>query len=199
MGYGVYARVAAKPDRIAVLRTIPRAFWGMSTAHMGVGVFIIGVTLTSIYSIEDDISAAPGDVHRAAGYDFEFRGVEQVQGPNYDADRGRVEVFRDGEHLLTLTPEKRVYRVDTNPMTEAAIDAGLTRDLYISLGEPVDNQGAWTLRVYYKSFIRWIWLGAIFMAVGGALAASDRRYRVARRERAHAASLPAQLKGGAAT
>jgi cytochrome c-type biogenesis protein CcmF len=158
------------------------------------------VTFTNVYSVEDDISAAPGDAHEAAGYQFVFRGVDQVPGPNYEADRGRVDVFRGDKQLMTLTPEKRIYRVNTNPMTEAAIDAGLTRDLYVSLGEPVDSKGSWTLRIYYKSFIRWIWMGALFMAIGGALAASDRRYRATRRERAPAgAAVSGGLKGSAAT
>jgi len=198
VGYGVYARISGKPDKLAALVSVPRAFWGMSLAHLGIGVFIVGVTLTNVYSIEDDISAAPGDAHEAAGYEFVFRGVDQVRGPNYNADRGRVEVYRNNERLMTLSPEKRVYRVDPNPMTEAAIDAGVTRDLYVSLGEPVDAQGSWTLRIYYKSFIRWIWMGALFMAIGGALAASDRRYRATRRERVPSgAALAGGLKGNA--
>jgi len=194
--YGIWARVANKPDKIAALGMLPRGFWGMTLAHAGIGVFIVGVTLTSVYSIEDDISAAPGEAHEAAGFAFVFRGVDIVEGPNYTARRGRVDVMRGGERLMTLGPEKRVYRVQANPMTEAAIDAGLTRDLYISLGEPVDDRGSWTLRIYYKSFIRWIWMGALFMAVGGALAASDRRYRATRRQ---PAITGAELRHGTAT
>jgi len=139
VAYGVYSRVANKPDKLAALGGVPRAFWGMTLAHMGIGVFVIGVTFTSVYSVEDDISAAPGDVHHAAGYDFVFKGVREGQGPNYTARCGTVAVFRGEEHLLTLTPEKRIYRVESNPMTEAAIDGGLTRELYVFLGEPVSQ------------------------------------------------------------
>jgi cytochrome c-type biogenesis protein CcmF len=196
IGFGVYHRVANKQDKLAALAGLPRGFWGMSVAHLGIGVFIVGVTLTNVYSIEDDIGAGPGDVHGAGGYDFVFRGVEHAKGPNYDVTLGRVEVFRDDRHLMTLSPEKRFYRVETSPMTEAAIDAGLTRDLYVALGEPVDDQGSWTLRIYYKSFIRWIWMGALFMAIGGVLAASDRRYRAVQRDTAPAG---AELKQGATT
>ncbi|MEJ2237405.1 MAG: heme lyase CcmF/NrfE family subunit, partial [Gemmatimonadales bacterium] len=196
VAFGVYQRVANKHDKLAALASLPRGFWGMNIAHFGIGVFVVGVTLTNVYSVEDDISVAPEDTHRAAGFDFVFKGVELVNGPNYTANRGRVEVFKGGEHVLTLTPEKRIYRVQTNPMTEAAIDAGLTRDLYVSLGDPVDSQGGWTLRIYYKSFIRWIWMGALFMAIGGVLAASDRRYRAVQRE---TALTPAEINQGATT
>jgi len=187
VAYGVYARVANKRGKLAALGAIPRAFWGMSLAHAGIGVFVVGITMTSVYTIEDDISLAPGERHEIAGHEFVFRGVGVAEGPNYTARRGTVEVFRNGEHLVTMAPEKRTYRVSRDPMTEAAIDPGPTRDLFVALGEPVSGQGHWTLRVYYKSFIRWIWLGAVLMAVGGALAASDRRYRATRSERAFAA------------
>ncbi|HSH41603.1 MAG TPA: heme lyase CcmF/NrfE family subunit [Arenicellales bacterium] len=197
--YGVYARVANKPNRLAAMGGIPRGFWGMTIAHAGIGVFVVGITLTNIYTVEDDISLAPGESHVAAGHEFVFQGVEMAKGPNYTARRGRIEVYRDGEHLATMTPEKRSYRVSPEPMTEAAIDPGITRDLFVALGEPVDDRGSWTLRVYYKSFIRWIWLGAIFMAIGGALAASDRRYRPSRRRAHAAAALERGLGQGAAS
>ncbi len=177
VGYGVYARVANRANKLAALGTIPRGFWGMSLAHAGIGVFIVGLTMTTVYTVEHDVSLAPGDTHHVAGYDFVFRGVDVVEGPNYTARRGTVEVSRNGERLVSMTPEKRIYRVTPEPMTEAAIDAGLTRDLFIALGEPVGDGAHWTLRIHFKSFIRWIWMGALFMAIGGVLAASDRRYR----------------------
>jgi cytochrome c-type biogenesis protein CcmF len=117
-----------------------------------------------------------------AGYVFTYRGVREVQGPNYVAAQGLVEVTREGKPVVTMRPEKRIYRVQQNPMTEAAINIGFTRDLYVSLGESVGGQ-AWIVRVYYKPFVDWIWGGCLLMALGGVLAATDRRYRVASRER----------------
>ena len=115
-----------------------------------------------------------------AGYIFEFHGVKQTKGPNYTAQQAFVTVMHDGQEVAKLEPQKRVYQVQTMPMTEAAIDAGLTRDLFVAIGEPLGDQGAWSLRIYYKAFIRWIWLGAVFMAAGGLCAACDKRYRVAK-------------------
>ncbi len=164
-------------------RGLPRAFIGMTLAHFGVGVFILGVTLTSAYSIEKDLRMDRGSTVTIAGYTFTFDGVQQVPGPNYTANQGTMHVTRDGKEVATLHPQKRTYLVQTMPMTESSIDIGVFRDLYISLGEPVDN-GAWSVRVYYKPFIRWIWMGALIMALGGAFAATDRRYRVALRSKA---------------
>ncbi len=175
--YGLYERVAKSQNRVLALARIPRAFYGMTLAHMGVGVFIIGVTFTTVYSIEKDVRLAPGEDYTMAGYRFRFDGVKQTPGPNYMARMGSMQVYRGDRLVADMAPEKRVYRVNQNPMTEAAIDAGLTRDLYVSLGEPLDREGSWSVRLYYKSFIRWIWLGCLFMALGALLAASDKRYR----------------------
>jgi cytochrome c-type biogenesis protein CcmF len=133
------------------------------------------------YEVERDLKMDVGDTTEIAGYVFTFRGVRERAGPNYGAAQGLVEVTRDGKPVTTMHPEKRIYRVQQNPMTEAAINSGFTRDLYVSLGEPVGGD-AWIVRVYYKPFVDWIWGGAVLMALGGLLAASDRRYRVARRE-----------------
>ena len=149
---------------------------GMTLAHIGVGVFIIGVCFTSIYSVEQDVAARPGQRFAVAGYVFEFAGVHDATGANYQSKTGTLRVFRDARLLATLHPEKRVYLVDKNPMTEAAIDPGLRRDLYVALGEPLDA-GGWSLRLHYKPAVRWIWLGSLLMAAGGLLAAADRRYR----------------------
>ncbi|MGI9311299.1 MAG: heme lyase CcmF/NrfE family subunit [bacterium] len=221
------ARVGVGPllDRRAYAR-IPRGFYGMIVAHAGVGVFIIGVAFTNAYSIEKDVRMATGETFAMAGYSFRFNGVTQQRGANYDALRGAFEVRRDGRLVAHLSPEKRTYLVQKSPTTEAAIDAGLLRDLYVALGEPLtgddlgdnrdgdddlggdaragnndlgdradddlgnderagddnlgDRAGAWSVRIYYKPFIRWIWLGALIMALGGFIAATDRRYRRAR-------------------
>ncbi len=164
-------------------RRIPRGFWGMLLGHLGIAVFVVGLTLTSVYSTEKDIRLAPGETYETSGFRFEFRGVQAVEGPNYTAYRGDILATQNGAAIAEMHPEKRIYRVQTMPMTEAAIDPGLTRDLFIALGEDLGN-GAWSLRVYHKPFVRWLWLGALIMAFGAALAATDRRYRVlARRAR----------------
>ncbi|MGR8930634.1 MAG: heme lyase CcmF/NrfE family subunit [Gammaproteobacteria bacterium] len=159
------------------LKQIPAGFYGMTIAHIGIAVFVVGITLTSSYSVERDVRMAPGDTLDMSGYVFQFHGVKQTEGPNYTAQQGHLTVTRNGEPVAELHPQKRVYRVKTMPMTEAAIDAGLSRDLFVAIGEPLGDSGAWALRVYYKSFIRWIWLGGVFMAVGGLLGAMDKRYR----------------------
>lgn len=164
--------------------SLPGAVWGAMLGHIGIAVTFTGITLVSIYSIEKDVRLELNDNYDMAGYTFTFRGVKQVQIDNYVASRGIIEVSRDGELFTTLYPEKRVYKVQTMPMTEAGIDAGLFRDLFVALGEPLnDNSGAWSVRMQYKPFIRWIWLGAILMSIGGLLAAFDKRYRkLARRQ-----------------
>jgi cytochrome c-type biogenesis protein CcmF len=164
-------------------RHIPRGFWGMVLGHTGIAVFIVGVTLTSLYSTEKDVRLAPGESYEMGGYRFDFSGVDVTKGPNYTAYRGNLVASRDGEEVAEMHPEKRIYLVQTMPMTEAAIDPGLTRDLFVALGEDLGD-GAWSLRIYHKPFVRWLWLGALLMAFGAGIAATDRRYRtLARRSR----------------
>ena len=162
------------------LGAIPRGYYGMLLAHLGVAVFIAGVTLVKGYETEKDVRMQPGDTVEVGGYAFRLDGLDQVSGPNYEATRGAMTVSRGGSKVRTLYPEKRFYQVQQMPMSEAAIDTGLTRDLYVSLGEPVDG-GAWIVRIYYKPFVDWIWGGAFLMALGGILAISDKRYRLARK------------------
>ncbi len=175
------------------LKLIPRAMFGMMVAHVGIAVFIIGVTMVKGHEVERDVKMEVGDSTTVRDYTFTFKGVKEVQGPNYVAARGIIEVSRDGRVLREMNPEKRIYRVQQNPMTEAAIDTGLTRDLYVSLGEPVaGSAGAWIVRVYVKPFVDWIWGGCLLMAFGGLLAASDRRYRAkVRSEQPEAAAVGA--------
>jgi len=156
------------------------AFVGMLLAHVGIGVFVLAVTLVKSYESERDLRIAPGETVTLGGYAFRFDGVKEVEGPNYSAVRAAVMVTKDGTAVARLSPEKRVYQVQRNPMTEAAIDYGLTRHLYVSLGEPVGDD-AWTLRIHIKPFIGWIWGGCLLMGLGGILAAADRRYRVPQR------------------
>lgn len=157
--------------------TVSRSFWGMIFGHIGVSVFIVGITLTSIYSTEKDLRVEPGESYNLAGYDFRFDGVKEIQGKNYRASNGTLTVTKDGKFVATMEPQKREYLVQKSPMTEAAIDARLSRDLFVALGEPLGDKGAWSVRIYHKPFLRWIWLGALIMALGGLVSATDRRYR----------------------
>jgi cytochrome c-type biogenesis protein CcmF len=177
-GLALIERVGVKGFSWQRLASIPAGFYGMSIAHLGIAVFVVGITLTSVYSVEKDVRLAPNESVDMSGYLFQFHGVKETQGENYVAQQAHVTVSHHGKQVAELEPQKRVYRVQTMPMTEAAIDAGLFRDLFVAIGEPLGNQGAWSLRIYYKSFIRWIWLGAVFMAIGGLCAACDRRYRI---------------------
>jgi cytochrome c-type biogenesis protein CcmF len=160
-----------------------RGRWGMVLGHLGIAVFVVGITLTSLYSSEKDIRLEVGQSYSMSDYAFTFEGAKFFSGPNYNGYRGQVSITEEGRPLTTLHPEKRNYRSGM-PMTEAGIDAGLTRDLFVALGEPLGNEGAWSLRIYHKPFVRWIWLGGLLMALGGLLAASDRRYfRLAKKAR----------------
>ncbi|MGB5474063.1 MAG: heme lyase CcmF/NrfE family subunit [Gammaproteobacteria bacterium] len=160
------------------------SYFGMVLAHLGVAVFIIGVTFVTQFDVEQDVRMSPGQSIDMAGYTFRFDGVRTVQGPNYRADQGSIAVSREGKEVTTLTPEKRTYTVQTKPMTEAGINAGLMRDIYVSLGEGLGSGGDWSLRLYYKPYVRWIWLGGLMIAIGGLFAALDRRYRLPFRQQA---------------
>jgi len=180
MSYHFMLRFKNKAVSWQGLKTIPRAIYGMHIAHIGIAVFTIGVTLTSAYSTEKDVMLTPGESYSLAGYDFKFAGSNRIVGPNYQGDRGHVTVTQDGNFIAKMEPEKRIYTVQRSPMTEAAIDAGITRDLFVAMGEPRGKDGGWALRLYHKPFIRWIWLGALIMSFGGLLAATDKRYRKAK-------------------
>jgi len=167
---------AVSGDLWSRLSSQPRSYYGMLLAHCGVAVFIIGVTLVKGYETERDVRMAIGDTVAVGGYTFRFEGVENITGPNYRAARGNVTVLQGEQTVRVMHPEKRIYNAQNMPMTEAAISTGLFGDLYVSLGEPVSD-GAWSVRVYRKPFVTWIWGGCIIMALGGFLALSDRRYR----------------------
>ena len=179
----LWERVSPKGQGLGLLlrRTsqLPRATLGMMVAHLGVAVFIFGVTIVKTHEVERDVKMKPGDYTTIGNLRFTMQEFKDVQGPNYRAVRGLVDVtdIARGDRLVArMEPEKRVYRVQTMPMTEAAIRTGLVRDLYVSLGEPVEG-GAWIVRLYVKPFVDWIWGGCVLMALGGLLAATDRRYR----------------------
>jgi cytochrome c-type biogenesis protein CcmF len=168
-------------------RQIPRATVGMMVAHLGIAIFIFGVTFVKTGEVERDVKMQVGDTTEIRGMVFTFRGVRQANGPNYRAAQGQIDVTQNGKAIVTLRPEKRFYPASQSTMTEAAIQPGLTRDLYVSLGEAVEG-GAWIVRVYLKPFVDWIWGGCLVMALGGLLAASDRRYRARVRQPANAGS-----------
>lgn len=168
------------PLRRAIYRSgapLTRAQLGMCLAHFGVGVFMLGATFASAYNLELDRGARPGERFEAGGYEFVFRGMRQVEGANFVADEGDFELRKDGELVSMLSPQVRVYRVQQTPMTEAAIDTNVFRDVFLALGEPLGDS-AWSLRIQVKPMIACLWLGAGLMALGGLVAITDRRYRV---------------------
>ncbi len=150
--------------------------WGMACAHIGIAVTVVGVTLVSSYENEINVKMHLHEKVEISGYQIEFKGIKTVQGPNYSAQQGQMKLFKNNNYIGLLQPEHRTYRVQTMGMTEAAINPGLFRDIYIALGDPL-GKGAWSVRVHYKPFVRWIWLGALFMAFGGLLTMIDKRYR----------------------
>jgi cytochrome c-type biogenesis protein CcmF len=161
-----------KPGRI------PPSFWGMHLAHLGIAVITVGITMVKSYEVERDVRMGLNDTVTIENYSFELTGVSDVDGPNYKALRGDIKVTKDGKYLEMLYPEKRKYFSSAMPMTEAGIDSGLFRDLYVSLGEPIEGERLqWSVRVFYKPFVSWLWYGSILMVLGGLLAVSDRRYR----------------------
>ncbi|HCJ51524.1 MAG: c-type cytochrome biogenesis protein CcmF [Gallionellaceae bacterium CG1_02_56_997] len=172
-------RWAGQGAFMARVRKQSRSYYGMQLAHLGVAFFIIGVTLVKGYETERDVRMNVGDTVMAGGYEFKFNGVTETEGPNYVAGMGHVVVSQDGKRVGELNPEKRQYNVSGMPLTEAAIQTGLFRDLYVSLGEAIpESEGAWAVRVYIKPFVDWIWAGCLLMGLGGLFAVSDRRYRI---------------------
>ena len=179
---------------LAWMGRFPLAYWGMTLAHTGFALSLLGVALTHELSVEKDIRLAPGEVAVHGGVEFRFNGVVNADGPNYRATRGRFEIL-DGDRHFLLLPEKRSYLANGSVMTEAAIDPGFFKDIYVSLGEPLQD-GAWAVRVYVKPFVRWIWFGALLMALGGVLAVADKRYRRLREGHSSRASRPSATAEG---
>ncbi|CAN1510892.1 MAG: heme lyase CcmF/NrfE family subunit [Sulfuritalea sp.] len=157
-----------------------RSWWGMVIAHLGIAVFVLGVTIVKGFESEIAVKMLPGDVAHLAGYDFTFDGVMDTHGPNYEVSRGQIHVTKNGVLRTILEPEKRLYTVTNMPMTEAGISPHIIHDLYASLGEPLEG-GAWSVRIYHKPMVEWIWFGCLMMAFGGFLALADKRYRLKKR------------------
>jgi cytochrome c-type biogenesis protein CcmF len=175
-------------------RRYPAEMAGMLLAHFGLGVFLVGVLLSESLSVTRDVRMAPGDTQTVGAYTFRFDGVHATRGPNWHAEQGTVTVFKDGKAIDVMHPQKRTYPRG-QVQTESAIDPGVTRDLYVALGEPMDPnklEGAWALRLYAKPFVRWIWAGGLFMMLGGFVAGADKRFR-ARRAAVTAPAAPSPL------
>ena len=163
-------------SRLKNLTKLPGSYWGMQVAHIGIAVCALGVGLSSVYDVQKDVRMVPGDRVEAAGYEFTFDSLDFVQGPNYGASRGQISAYKNDRLVAVLHPEKRKYEARNQVMTEAALDAGLTRDLYVSLGEPLKGD-AWAIRLHVKPFVRCIWLGGLMIGLGGLLSVMDKRYR----------------------
>jgi cytochrome c-type biogenesis protein CcmF len=177
-GQEVWRRIRARGSVAEGVASIPRAIWGMSLAHFGLGLFVLGVTHVTTFGAERDVRLAPGASAALGSHEFTLQQVQHESGPNYDADVGTVVVEADGRIVAILHPEKRLYRAQQNVMTEAAVDHTLARDIYVALGEPFDG-GDWGVRLYYRPMMRLVWLGGLLASLGGLLALSDRRYRLA--------------------
>ncbi len=175
--FELYERATHRHPFFEGITKLQRSHWAMMTAHIGLAITVIGIAMVQNYSIERDVRLAPGEHYQIEDYDFYFSGLRDRDGPNYDGYIADFEVTKDGKYINTLHAEKRFYRTAKSMMTEAAIDRGITRDLYIAMGERLDDGDAWAVRIYYKPFVRWIWLGALLMSIGGIISISDKRYR----------------------
>ena len=174
--YEMHQRATHRESFLKGVTKLSRSHWGMVLAHLGLAMTVWGIAFSQNYSVERDVRMSVGDTVQIADYDFTFKGISDANGPNYIGGKAQIDITYHGKQEATLFAEKRLYTVSKMPMTEAAIDWGFTRDLYVALGEKLENN-AWALRLYYKPFIRWIWLGGLFMALGGLLCMFDRRYR----------------------
>ena len=182
IAYGVALGFADRLKQGGRLLALPRGFLGMQLAHLSMAIGIVGIALVSGYEGERNVKMAVGDTAQLAGYTFTFKGAEVYEGPNYRAARGLLAVKSESGSEFTLQPEKRIYNAGGMPMTEAGINYGVFRDVYVAMGEEIEPQ-VWTIRLFYKPFIDWLWFAAALMALGGALAASDRRYRIALKDK----------------
>jgi cytochrome c-type biogenesis protein CcmF len=188
-------KVANKKTLSAGLASLPLSYYGMQLAHLGVATMIVGAALTSVYSTEKSVLLSPGERMNLGGYAFEFVGAKPITGPNFRGMEATLEVYRGEEFLRELHPERRLYLASGTPSTEMAIDAGFWRDLFVTLGEE-KGAAAWSMTIYVKPFVRWVWLGAIFMCLGGVVAAGDKRYRRALEK--HAVKKQAAAPAGSA-
>ncbi len=174
---------ARQPWPTRLRRVLRPSFLGMHLAHMGLALVVVAIAMVNTYEVERDVRLAPGETASAAGFDFTLRRMESVRGANWEGDQAVVEVVREGRPIALLTPQRRYYDAQPrNPMNQASLDRSATRDVYVSLGERLEGD-AWSFRLYYKPYMAWMWGGGLLLALGGLLAAADRRYRLARRHR----------------
>ena len=176
IGKGISSKIANKRSLAAGFKSLSLSYYGMQLAHFGIALMLVGASLTSYFSVERGVLLSPGESVDLGAYNFTLEGSSRIEGPNYVGEEAEITVMRDGDMVTDLHPERRIYVATGTPSTEMAIDAGFLRDLFVTLGEQKPD-GAWSMTIYVKPFIRWIWLGAIFMAFGGTLAAGDKRYR----------------------
>jgi cytochrome c-type biogenesis protein CcmF len=188
MGKDIASKTANKPDLLSGLRSLTYSYWGMQLAHFGIAIMLIGIVLTSYFSEEKSVLLSAGQTADVGNYSFTLQGNDRVRGPNYVGDEVTMAVYKGGSPVSELMPQRRIYIATGTPSTEMAIDAGFLRDLFVTLGEQKES-GAWSMTIYVKPFVRWIWLGALFMAFGGSLAAADKRYRLARQQKEEAAKV----------
>ncbi len=174
--YELHQRATHKYPFFKGILKLSRSQWGMVLAHLGIAMTIWGIAFSQNYSIERDVRMNVGDHTTIGDYEFKFNGIQDTNGANYLGGQAKIEVYKKTQPEAVLFAEKRFYTVSKMSMTEAAIDWGFTRDLYVALGERLED-GSWAIRLYYKPFIRWIWFGGLFMALGGILCLFDRRYR----------------------
>jgi len=182
----IWSRVRSQSGESSLLSRLkapPRSYYGMHLAHIGVAVFIAGVTVVTSYQTEKDVKMNIGDTVSVGGYEFRLNNLAQYKGPNFQAVRADMEVTKNGGPVAVMHPEKRAFTVSGNATSETAIDRSVWRDLYLSLGDEIPG-GGWTVRVYHKPLVNWIWGGALLMAIGGGFAVTDRRYALASRKRA---------------
>jgi cytochrome c-type biogenesis protein CcmF len=173
-------KTANKPTRLQGLKSLSLGYYGMQTAHLGVAVMLIGASMSSAFDSEKSVLLSSGQSIDLGEYVFVFDGTTRIEGPNYIGDEASIQVLKNGEFERILNPQSRIYITSGSPSTEMAIDAGFLRDLFITLGEAKEG-GAWSMTIYIKPFMRWVWLGSIFMALGGIIATRDKRYRRLRR------------------
>jgi cytochrome c-type biogenesis protein CcmF len=181
-------------DSLRRLGRTPRAAWGMTLAHAGLAITIAGITGAGVWKVESIQSLMPGQSVSLSGFDFKFQGVKQIQGPNYQATRATFTVTQDGKAVVTLHPEKRLYVVQNQPTTEAAIHSTIWGDLYAVIGDPEGTKGAYVTRLYFNPLVVWMWIGVMMMMLGAAMSLSDRRYRIGAPKRTRQ-----RIEGAAAT